>query len=127
MIMARATVDEGTDSDGVISLGFSGPGTTAYEVGSFDCGFVRFPDRPYPPANDAQLRYLYDYLTTFMAPCDEAHGAHVEAAPSRSEFLAQWASTTGTRREPLPPNAADAPDPVYNGKNAVCPGSVPGL
>jgi hypothetical protein len=128
MLAAGAELEQGVDSDGKVSHGFSGPGTMEYEVGSFDCGFVRYPDRPQPPANDAQLGYEYDYLTRFVTPCYVAHGVHVEPAPSRAEFIAQERpGYDGTRWYPLPPNAGDASDPVYDGSNAVCPLSVPWL
>jgi len=42
------------------------------------------------PPNDAQLGYIYDYLTEFLVPCYEANGIENPAPPTREEFIANW-------------------------------------
>lgn len=126
-IAAGATVDEGTDADGNTYPGFSGPDTAAYAGATFDCSFVRFPTRPTPPATDAQISYYYDYLTKFVVPCYQAHGATVGAAPTRAQFIVQnQPDHVGARWAPVPPSAGDAPNPTFDGKNAACPLAAPG-
>ncbi|MCU1407712.1 MAG: hypothetical protein JWQ43_4015 [Glaciihabitans sp.] len=48
------------------------------------------PYHPFNPPNDAQLGYIYDYLTEFMVPCFEANGISNPAPPSRADFIALW-------------------------------------
>ncbi len=116
---AGATVDHGTDSDGNSYLGYSGPNSATYAAAAFDCGYVKFPLRPVPPPTSAQISYYYDYLTTFVVPCYLAHGAKVDPAPTRADFISQYQSEQA-RWAPTPPNAGDGPNPVYDGKDAVC-------
>lgn len=121
-LAAGATPETGVDSDGNQSVGYSysGPDLLGYTVASYACD-IRFPARPSPPENDAQLSYRYDYLTKFVVPCYEAHGAPVDPAPTRAKFIAQYQpDQTGPHWSPLSPSAGDAPNPIFDGKNAVC-------
>jgi hypothetical protein len=126
ILATGATPETGVDSDGNQSVGYSyGSDIEGYTIGTYACD-VRFPGRASPPENEAQLSYRYDYLTRFVVPCYEAHGAPVDPAPTRAEFIAQYQPDhAGTRWSPLPPNAGDAPDPIFDGKNAVCPLTFP--
>lgn len=42
------------------------------------------------PWNAAQVRYHYDYLTRFLAPCYQANGIENPPAPSREDYIAKW-------------------------------------
>lgn len=106
----------------------SSPPTAASSVAVFDCEFVRYPVRQSPPPNTAQLSYYYDYLTHYLVPCYQAHGAKIDLGmPSRPEFIAQNQSGyVGARWALTPPDAGDAPDPTYDGTGAVCSAIAPG-
>ena len=129
---AGAVPEAGASADGTISTGSSGPATVEYSVGYFDCEMVRYPTRPSPWPNDAQIGYYYDYLTKYLVPCYQGHGAKVDPGmPTRSTFIHQWQfeqqfDSTLTRWQLTPPDAADAPDPTYDGKSAVCSATGPG-
>jgi hypothetical protein len=41
-------------------------------------------------ANDAELGWIYDYLTRFTVPCYEANGIENPPAPSRDQWVANW-------------------------------------
>jgi hypothetical protein len=73
----------------------------------------RFPVTPEPPANDAQLGYIYDYLTKFTAPCYEENGSPQPEAPTKEFFVENW------------PNQKWFPSPAepekFNELLAVCP------
>lgn len=126
-VAAGATVDEGTDADGNTYPGFSGPDTVAYAQATFDCIYDRFPTRPTPPATTSQISYYYDYLTKFVVPCYRAHGAVVDPAPTRADFIAQHQPNhTGARWAPVQPSAGNGPNPTFDGKDAVCPLDGPG-
>lgn len=128
LIGAGATPNTGTTVDGTATVGYSGPATMEYAVASFDCEFVRYPVRQSPWQNRAQLSYYYDYMTHYLVACYQAHGAKVDPGmPTRDEFISQNPSDfSGTRWQLTPPNAADAPDPTYDGTDAVCSATGPG-
>ena len=65
------------------------PQTTIAAEIWFTC-VARFPMTPEPPANDAQLGYIYDYLTTFVVPCYEKNGAPQSPAPTKEFFVENW-------------------------------------
>lgn len=51
---------------------------------------VVYPIKPISPPSPAQLGYIYDHLTRFIVPCDQAHGYTSPQAPSRDYFIAHW-------------------------------------
>jgi hypothetical protein len=125
---AGATADSGTAADGTVSQGFSGPATAEFAAASFACEFNRYPVRPSPSPNDAQLSYYYDYLVAYLVPCYHAHSAKIDLGmPTRQSFIAQnQANYSGNRWQLTPPDAADAPDATYDGTSAVCSATGPG-
>ncbi|WP_166878839.1 hypothetical protein [Salinibacterium sp. ZJ450] len=60
-----------------------------HAVGAYVC-LGRHRSQPFAPPNDAQLGWVYDYLTQFLAPCYEANGIENPPGPSREDFVANW-------------------------------------
>jgi len=82
-------IDIGRDRHGNIG-GVSTLSTTEAEaVAEFVCRQQLRP-RPRAPINQAQLGWMYDYLTEFYVPCLEANGIKNPAPPSRSDFIANY-------------------------------------
>ena len=125
---AGSTPDTGVTADRTTAQGGSGPATIENAVATFDCEWVRYPVRESPWPNKAQLSYYYDYLTQYLVPCYQVHGAKIDLGmPNRAKFIAQNQSDfTGVGWHLTPPDAADAPDPTYDGKTADCSATGPG-
>jgi hypothetical protein len=76
------------DAEGNSSPGGAEASTEQQSIGMFLC-HARITGPTQPP-NDAQLGYIYDYLTEFLVPCYEANGIQNPAPPTREEFVATW-------------------------------------
>ena len=76
------------DAEGNSSPGGAEAGTEQESIGMFLC-HAKITGPTQPP-NDAQLGYIYDYLTEFLVPCYEANGIENPAPPTREEFIANW-------------------------------------
>ncbi|WP_157155937.1 MULTISPECIES: hypothetical protein [unclassified Diaminobutyricimonas] len=63
--------------------------TEANAVGVFVCREMH-RGRPRGPSTEAELGWLYDYLTQFLAPCYEANNYEIPPPPARDEFIARW-------------------------------------
>jgi hypothetical protein len=76
------------DAEGNSSPGGASASTEQEAIDIFLC-HSEFTGATQPP-NDAQLGYIYDYLTEFLVPCYEANGIENPAPPTREEFIANW-------------------------------------
>lgn len=95
----------------------------AFERAQWECA-ARFPVDPASPdhaftLSDERARWLWDYYSSRLIPCIQAHGFPLTYVPSRDEFLAQrWWSpyfalsqTPVTAREIAMLDAACPPPP----------------
>lgn len=87
---AGLAIEEGRDGpDGpVVSIGASAT-NEAEAIARYVC-MTAHPSTPVPGLNEAELGWLYDYLTEFSVPCLAANGIESEPAPLREDFVANW-------------------------------------
>ncbi|WP_157509558.1 hypothetical protein [Glaciibacter superstes] len=88
-------------------------------VGGFIC-MTMYPFTPVPAPTDAQLGYIYDYLTQFIVPCYQANGvarADDAAAPTREFFIANWPNQNWFPS----PDIAMVDSPEWDAVNDACP------
>ncbi|WP_167047114.1 hypothetical protein [Salinibacterium sp. ZJ454] len=78
-----------TDADGTVNGMEWTTDLEEHAVGAYVCQ-ARHSTRPTGPPTDAQLAWMYDYLTQFLVPCYEANGIENPPAPPREDFIAGW-------------------------------------
>jgi hypothetical protein len=83
LVLGTMTDEVGTSTRSGVS-----PDTEEGAVKAFTCR-AEVAVEPHP-MNAAQLGYLYDYLSRFLAPCYAANGIANPPAPSREDFVAKW-------------------------------------
>ncbi|WP_136707019.1 hypothetical protein [Agromyces sp. H66] len=90
---AGLQIDEGRTSgnpDGPPdAIGWSGSGE-ADVVAGYACAVAHPTKITNPGPNDAELEWIYDYLTDFYAPCLEANGIEVPESPGRDNWVETW-------------------------------------
>ena len=97
-------------------------GTEASALLGYTCD-ARYPLEPGPPVTDAELGYLYDFLTTFTTPCLKRLGFDNPAPPSRADFVSKWPQQDWwPRAEGLEMGSPDEMD-AYD----TCPSSPPSM
>ena len=74
---------------------------------------VEYPTAPEPAVNDAQLGWLYDYLSKFVAPCLEARGSTIPTPPTREAFILEWPNQNWF------PSSSAAPDTEQNAADST--------
>ncbi len=79
----------GPDAEGKVTIEEVSTSTEEEAVGAYLCE-GRYPVRTLGPPSDAQLSWMYDYLTQFLVPCYEANGIENPPAPPRADFIASW-------------------------------------
>jgi len=77
------------DEGGSSGLSYSAS-TEAELIAGWACNAAHTTKTTTPPQNDAELGWVYDYLTSFYAPCLEANGITVEPAPERDVWVESW-------------------------------------
>lgn len=84
-------VDEGRsagNTDGPPdSIGWSGSGSEAELIAAYTCDTAHPTKITSPGPNDAELGWIYDYLTEFYAPCLAANGIEVPEPPGREVWV----------------------------------------
>jgi hypothetical protein len=93
--LAQEGFDVDVTPDGDISY-TAGDQGEAYAVAFYTCE-AKYPYDPkyIRPLTDAQLGLLYDYFVTSLQPCLIGEGYDVPPAPSRQEFLENYAANGG--------------------------------
>lgn len=86
---AGLPIETGSSADGTVLSVNARPTTEAEALSAFVCN-AEHPSEPVPLPSDAQLGYVYDYLTRFLAPCYAANGITNPPPPSRQDFVAKW-------------------------------------
>ena len=71
------------------SIGWSGGGE-AEVIAGYACDTAHPTKITHPGANDAELGWIYDYLTAFYAPCLAANGIAVPEPPGRDVWVDTW-------------------------------------
>ena len=66
------------------------PETEAQAVAGYMCDVAHPVKIVAGFANEAELGWIYDYLTRFTVPCYEANGIENPPPPSREEWVANW-------------------------------------
>lgn len=66
------------------------PETEAQAVAGFTCETAHPVKVVASDANEAELGWIYDYLTRFTVPCYEANGFRNPPPPTRDEWVANW-------------------------------------
>ncbi|WP_157428060.1 hypothetical protein [Agromyces salentinus] len=77
------------DTAGYSGLNYSAS-TEADLIAGWACNAAHSTKATTPPPNDDELGWVYDYLTSFYAPCLEANGITVESAPDRDAWIESW-------------------------------------
>ena len=90
---AGLQIDEGRTSgntDGPPdSIGWTGTGE-AQVVAGYACDTAHSTKITSPGPNDAELGWIYDYLTDFYGPCLSANGIEVPDPPRRDVWVETW-------------------------------------
>jgi hypothetical protein len=90
---AGLQIEEGRTSENLggppDSVGWSGQGE-ADVIAGYACATAHPTKITSPGPNDAELGWIYDYLTNFYAPCLEANGIEVPEPPGRDVWVQTW-------------------------------------